>query len=103
MKHAKPTQLKISIKRAYEAPVPDDGYRVLVDRVWPRGRSKETLMLAQWARDIAPSAELRQWFGHDPQRWDVFQQRYRAELEDKVQQERLHSLLTDAAGQPLTL
>lgn len=100
MKHAK---LKISIKRAYEDPAAGDGYRVLVDRVWPRGRSKETLALAQWARDIAPSAELRQWFGHDPQRWDVFQQRYRAELEDEVQQERLHSLLTDAAGQPLTL
>jgi uncharacterized protein YeaO (DUF488 family) len=103
MTRTKPAKLKISIKRAYEDAAPDDGYRVLVDRVWPRGRSKETLELGQWARDIAPSAELRQWFGHDPQRWGVFQQRYRAELADEVQRERLHTLLVDAAGQSITL
>jgi uncharacterized protein YeaO (DUF488 family) len=103
MTRTKPAKLKISLKRAYEDAAPDDGYRVLVDRVWPRGRSKETLTLGQWARDIAPSAELRQWFGHDPQRWGVFQQRYRAELADEVQRERLHTLLVDAAGQSITL
>jgi uncharacterized protein YeaO (DUF488 family) len=103
MTHAKPAQLSICIKRAYEDVGPDDGYRVLVDRVWPRGRSKGTLELGQWARDIAPSPELRQWFGHDPQRWDVFQQRYHAELDEPAQQERLRNLLADAAGQAMTL
>jgi uncharacterized protein YeaO (DUF488 family) len=103
MTHAKSSTLKIAIKRAYDDPAPGDGYRVLVDRVWPRGRSKGTLELGQWARDIAPSADLRKWFGHDPQRWEVFQQRYRTELEDEVQQARLRSLLADAAGQPITL
>ncbi len=103
MTHAKSPKWKIAIKRAYDDPAPGDGYRVLVDRVWPRGRSKETLELNQWARDIAPSTELREWFGHDPQRWEVFQQRYRIELEDEAQQERLRSLLAEAAGQPITL
>ncbi len=65
---------RIWIRRAYEPPSANDGYRVLVDRVWPRGVSKETARLDEWVRDLAPSNELRQWFDHDPDRWDRFHQ-----------------------------
>lgn len=68
------------IKRVYEPASPDDGYRVLVDRLWPRGVSKERARLDEWLRDVAPSASLRRWFGHDPARWDEFRRRYAAEL-----------------------
>jgi len=64
--------MKISIKRAYDGPEPQDGYRVLVDRVWPRARSKRDLALDDWAKALAPSAQLRKWFGHDPRRWHEF-------------------------------
>ena len=74
--------MKILVKRAYEPAEPGDGYRVLVDRVWPRGRSRSQLAIDEWAREIAPSTELRKWFGHDPEKWSEFQQRYRAELKD---------------------
>ena len=70
----------IRIKRAYDEVSPDDGTRVLVDRLWPRGVSKERIRIAFWERDVAPSTDLRQWFGHDPARWDAFRQRYEAEL-----------------------
>jgi uncharacterized protein YeaO (DUF488 family) len=103
MPHAKRTKSTILIKRAYEDPSKDDGYRVLVDRVWPRGRSKQKLALDQWARDLAPSAQLRKWFGHIPKRWEVFQQRYRAELDTEEAQEQIRRLLTDANGQLITL
>lgn len=71
---------RITIKRVYEAATPDDGFRVLVDRLWPRGLSKATAHINLWAREVAPSKELRQWFGHDPARWDEFQRRYAQEL-----------------------
>jgi uncharacterized protein YeaO (DUF488 family) len=71
----------IAIKRVYEAPAGGDGYRVLIDRLWPRGLKKETLAMDVWAKELAPSTELRQWFGHDPARWDEFRQRYAAELD----------------------
>ncbi len=71
---------EIRIKRAYDPPEPEDGARVLVDRLWPRGLRKEAAALTLWLKDIAPSAALRQWFGHDPSRWDEFVRRYRAEL-----------------------
>lgn len=71
---------EIQIKRAYEPPSPADGYRVLVDRIWPRGVTKNEAALDQWAKELAPSTELRKWFGHDPDRWDEFQKRYRVEL-----------------------
>lgn len=71
----------IRIKRAYEDVSSDDGTRVLVDRLWPRGVSKERIQIAFWEKDVAPSTELRKWFGHDPVRWDEFQQRYVAELD----------------------
>lgn len=71
---------EIEIKRAYEPPAREDGARVLVDRVWPRGVKKADLDIVLWARDAAPSNELRKWFGHDPKRWDGFRQRYFTEL-----------------------
>jgi uncharacterized protein YeaO (DUF488 family) len=71
---------EIRLVRAYDPPTPDDGYRVLVDRLWPRGRTKKELRLDAWERDLGPSNELRRWFGHDPARWDEFAARYRAEL-----------------------
>lgn len=73
--------MSISLKRVYEKPARDDGMRILVDRVWPRGMKKEESKIDLWLKDIAPSTELRKWFGHDPERWSGFQARYRAELE----------------------
>ncbi len=70
----------VQVKRAYEAPAPDDGTRILIDRLWPRGIKKEALALDQWDKELAPSTELRQWFGHDPARWAEFQVRYAEEL-----------------------
>jgi uncharacterized protein YeaO (DUF488 family) len=71
----------LRIKRIYEAPGSEDGVRVLVDRLWPRGVGKEGAAIDQWLKEIAPSAELRTWFGHDPERFEEFGERYRAELE----------------------
>lgn len=71
---------KIAVKRIYEPPDTTDGCRVLVDRLWPRGMSKERAALDHWFRDVAPSNELRRWYGHDPAKWDEFRRRYRAEL-----------------------
>ena len=93
----------VSIKRAYEASGPEDGYRVLVDRVWPRGRTKEALALDEWAKTLAPSVKLRKWFGHDPKRWHAFQMRYREELSAPLQREQLKSLVAAAGTRPLTL
>jgi uncharacterized protein YeaO (DUF488 family) len=73
---------QLRIKRVYEAPARDDGVRVLVDRLWPRGLSKEKADVEIWAKDVAPSTELRKWFGHVPARWADFQQRYTAELRE---------------------
>src|SRR5690606_2066108 len=73
----------IHIKRVYESAETSDGQRVLIDRLWPRGVSKAEARLDLWLKDIAPSDELRKWFGHDPERWKEFQERYRAELKDK--------------------
>ncbi len=73
----------IQVKRIYDPIKEDDGYRVLVDRVWPRGVSKENAKLNLWMKDIAPSNELRKWFQHDTAKWDEFKVRYRDELVDK--------------------
>ena len=78
------TRTDIQIRRAYDRPGRGDGYRVLVDRVWPRGVSKQALDLDAWRKEIAPSTRLRQWFGHDPERWKGFQARYFAELERQL-------------------
>ena len=73
--------LEIRLKRAYDRPERSDGFRVLVDRVWPRGIRKEDAELHEWLRDIAPSSALRKWFGHDPDRWESFVAKYRKELD----------------------
>lgn len=70
----------IKIKRAYEPPLKKDGYRILIDRLWPRGVTKEEAAINEWAKDIAPSTELRKWFGHEPDLWPEFQKRYQSEL-----------------------
>lgn len=68
------------MKRVYELPSPDDGQRILVDRLWPRGLSKDAAHIDVWLKDIAPSTELREWFSHDPAKWNEFQQKFTAEL-----------------------
>lgn len=70
----------VRIKRIYAPPAPEDGVRILVDRLWPRGVSKARAALDDWTKELAPSTELRQWFGHDPALWTEFRRRYRAEL-----------------------
>jgi uncharacterized protein YeaO (DUF488 family) len=70
----------IKLKRVYEERSPADGFRVLVERLWPRGLTKERVAVDLWLKDVAPSPELRKWFGHDPARWEGFQERYRQEL-----------------------
>ena len=71
---------RVWIRRAYDEPTSNDGHRVLVDRVWPRGVSKDDAQLDEWCKDIAPTTKLRKWFGHDPERWGEFRSRYRKEL-----------------------
>jgi uncharacterized protein YeaO (DUF488 family) len=88
----------VLIKRAYEKPAKSDGFRVLVDRVWPRGISKEALHVDLWARGIAPSTALRQWFGHDPARWTEFRKRYERELSSHEAVEAMHSVVEQAKG-----
>jgi uncharacterized protein YeaO (DUF488 family) len=75
------TRPRIRLKRAYQSPEPGDGRRILVERLWPRGLTKEAAALDAWVKDVAPSPELRKWFAHDPDKWPEFQRRYRAELE----------------------
>lgn len=71
---------RVLLKRAYEPPSAEDGTRILVDRLWPRGVSKADAAIDGWMKDIAPSTELRKWFGHDPEKWEEFRRRYRVEL-----------------------
>lgn len=75
--------MKLHLKRVYEPRADSDGLRVLVDRLWPRGLTKEEAAVDLWLKEIAPSSELRKWFGHDPERWAEFRRRYRAELAGK--------------------
>ena len=91
----------IRIKR--EPPEPADGRRVLVDRVWPRGLTREALAIERWARDLAPSDDLRRWFGHDPARWDEFRRRYRLELAAPEREADLEELAAIARTGTLTL
>lgn len=86
--------MDVRLKRAYEPAEASDGYRVLIDRLWPRGVSREHAHLDEWARELAPSTELRRWFGHDPERFAEFKRRYAAELaeqEGKLRQLREHA------------
>ncbi|KAF5042903.1 MAG: DUF488 domain-containing protein [Methanoculleus horonobensis] len=91
----------IRIKRIYAEPSNDDGTRVLVDRIWPRGISKEKASLDRWEKELAPSGELRRWFGHDPAKWEEFLRRYRAELAGK--EEELARLRQEAVEETVTL
>lgn len=84
--------MSVAIKRIYSAPEHGDGKRVLVDRLWPRGISKDRARIDLWLKDIAPSNELRKWFGHDPAKWPEFQERYRAELEGSAGLDELKDL-----------
>ena len=90
----------VRLKRAYDPAEPGDGYRVLIDRLWPRGVSKERARLDEWARELAPSTELRTWFGHDPERFAEFERRYRTELAahsgklDELRRRARHGTLT---------
>jgi uncharacterized protein YeaO (DUF488 family) len=78
--------MPLQLKRVYEEPAPSDGTRILVDRLWPRGLTKEKAHVDLWLKEIGPSNELRKWFGHDPARWTEFRTRYRAELKDNQEQ-----------------
>ncbi|MBX5477196.1 MAG: DUF488 domain-containing protein [Clostridia bacterium] len=95
--------MDVRVKRIYEPPAPDDGRRVLVDRLWPRGVSKEAARLDAWLRDVAPSPELCRWFGHDPDRWEEFRTRYLQELEAPERADALSELLRWAQEGRLTL
>jgi uncharacterized protein YeaO (DUF488 family) len=76
-------QVEVAVKRIYDKPAPDDGLRILVDRLWPRGVSRRRAALDEWMAELAPSTALREWFGHEPSRWAEFQRRYRAELRSR--------------------
>jgi uncharacterized protein YeaO (DUF488 family) len=91
----------VNVKRIYDPPAPSDGFRVLVDRLWPRGLSKDAAAFDKWVKDIAPSAELRRWFGHEPAPWNEFRQRYAKELNQR--QNLLDDLRERARQGPITL
>jgi uncharacterized protein YeaO (DUF488 family) len=93
----------VRVRRAYDPPEPGDGQRVLVDRLWPRGLSKERAHLDEWCKGVAPSAELREWYGHDPERFAEFVRRYRAELSDPERTAALARLRDRATHGALTL
>lgn len=95
--------MAVQVRRVYVDPSPDDGARVLVDRLWPRGVSKERAALDEWCKQVAPSPELRTWFSHDPAKYDEFVRRYREELGSGEQHEALESLRRRAASGMLTL
>ena len=78
--------MKIKIKRVYEAPAKDDGMRILVDRLWPRGLTKQKAAIDLWLKEIAPTAELRKWFAHDPKKWTEFRKKYLQELKENKEQ-----------------
>ena len=86
----------IKVKRVYDSPEPSDGFRILVDRLWPRGLSKEQAKVDLWLREVAPSDELRKWFAHDPSKWGDFQKRYTEEL--KTKGELLHKIWESERG-----
>ena len=88
--------MTIKIKRAYQHPDAEDGERILVDRLWPRGLTKKRAAIDLWLKEIAPSKELRVWFAHDPDKWEKFQEKYRAELRSNRE---LVNLLADKAKQ----
>lgn len=96
-------KIKVDIKRAYEEAAEGDGYRVLVDRLWPRGVSKEELHFDAWRKDLAPSPALRKWFGHKVEHWEQFRDEYETELRSEGQKERMRELIEEAGGSHITL
>jgi uncharacterized protein YeaO (DUF488 family) len=94
---------QIRVRRVYDDPAPEDGARVLVDRVWPRGLRKDAARLQEWAKDVAPTTELRKWYGHDPEKFAEFRLRYTAELAGPGPREALARLRELAASGPVTL
>jgi uncharacterized protein YeaO (DUF488 family) len=94
--------MKILLKRAYDEPEAADDFRVLVDRLWPRGKQKSDLHLDTWAKNISPSTELRKWFGHEPERWLEFCKRYKVELATSESKEAIAEVVK-AAGQHVTM
>jgi uncharacterized protein YeaO (DUF488 family) len=97
------TGADIRVRRVYEEPSPADGARVLVDRIWPRGLRKDAAQLDEWAKDVAPSTELRTWYGHDPAKFAEFARRYAAELDEPMARQALIRLRALASGRPVTL
>jgi uncharacterized protein YeaO (DUF488 family) len=97
------TRHRIQVRRIYDKIESDDGVRVLVDRVWPRGLRKDAADLDEWTKDVAPSTELRKWYGHDPEKFDQFKTRYRRELEAATGRTALEHLRTLSQDNPLTL
>ena len=95
------TAHQIRLKRAYERPEPNDGTRILIDRLWPRGIKKTDAAIDRWLKEVAPSAELRRWFGHRPERWPEFRRRYRAEL--RRHPEIVEEIRKTARAGPVTL
>ncbi|HLU00850.1 MAG TPA: DUF488 family protein [Burkholderiaceae bacterium] len=95
--------MQVDIRRVYDPPGTNEGCRVLVDRIWPRGIRKEALEYDLWAKEVAPSPALRKWFGHSPQRWEEFQKKYGEELAQPDVQERLRAIVKDAGKKKLTL
>jgi uncharacterized protein YeaO (DUF488 family) len=93
----------VRVRRVYEDPEPDDGARVLVDRLWPRGLAKAKAALDDWCKDVAPSDELRKWYGHDPGRFAEFSRRYQRELEDPRREEAMAHLRSLSKDRHLTL
>jgi uncharacterized protein YeaO (DUF488 family) len=94
---------KVKVGRVYDEPARGDGARVLVDRIWPRGLSKDKAHLDEWCKDVAPSTTLRKWYQHDPERFEEFRRRYLAELDESERAEALHHLRQLATRRPLTL
>ena len=94
---------KVQVRRAYDPPADDDGYRVLVDRLWPRGLSKDRAHIDEWCKALAPSTELRKWYQHDPDLWPQFAQRYRMELSEPAAAAEIVRLQDLAAKGPVTV
>ena len=95
--------MDVTLKRIYDEPSPDDGARVLVDRIWPRGVRKEDAHLDAWVKEVAPSTQLRRWYGHDPEKFEEFARRYREELQSGDGQQALEELRRHASDSRLTL